>query len=113
MALNPRPAALLALKPSAPRPVLESWIQRYTTLRIGGIRYLDEFAVGSLLFLLAHVIFILSRYAPTAYGYESRTQISITRFALMRNGLNAIAKEINDALWNSLAARCPTRYGTR
>lgn len=49
----------------------------------------------------------------TYFHAFSRTQISITRFALMRNGLNAIAKEINDALWNSLAARCPTRYGTR
>ena len=28
----------------------------------------------------------------------ARTQTSITRFALMRDGLNAIVKEINDAL---------------
>ena len=80
---------------SAPRPVLEWWIQRYTTLRIGGIRYLDEFAVGSVLFLFAHIIFILSRYAPTAYGYESRTQISIRfAFGFLLAGMFKIAYDV-------------------
>ncbi|MGD0173441.1 MAG: hypothetical protein ABSC61_03250 [Anaerolineales bacterium] len=62
------------------RHYVQGILERFTTIRISGLPYLDICVWSIFAFCCAHTIFALSDYLPTASGFDNRT-LGAIRFA--------------------------------